>query len=193
MFENVSQKIKMLAMISTIIGIIFSAILGITLLMQDYLLGGLIAFIIGSICSWISSFITYAIGQTLENTEKLLYYTDSLLSETNMLLSKTNTISIMQGNTIKKIKDNTALVASISPTQEMNAATTSPPKANTAPLSSTAPKTANSNQQAQQQLYLFALQMIERRSYDIAYNTLNKIKGYKNVDELLQQLENRNQ
>lgn len=39
--------------------------------------------------------------------------------------------------------------------------------------------------------YAFALQMINARSYEIAYNALSKIKGYKNTNELLSSLENK--
>lgn len=39
--------------------------------------------------------------------------------------------------------------------------------------------------------YLFALQMINTRSYNIAYNALLKIKGYKNSEELLKQIEDK--
>ena len=37
--------------------------------------------------------------------------------------------------------------------------------------------------------YLFAVQMLNMRSYTVAYNTLSKIKGYKDVDALLAMLE----
>ena len=46
-------------------------------------------------------------------------------------------------------------------------------------------------QDEREQTYLFALQMINARSYDIAEKALVKIKGYKNVDELLKQIENK--
>lgn len=39
--------------------------------------------------------------------------------------------------------------------------------------------------------YRFALQMIEARSYDIAYNALSKIKDYKNEEELLKEIEDK--
>ena len=42
-----------------------------------------------------------------------------------------------------------------------------------------------------EQDYIFALDMINRRSYNVAYNTLSKIKGYKDADELLRQLEDK--
>ena len=42
-----------------------------------------------------------------------------------------------------------------------------------------------------EQEYLFALDMINRRSYNVAYNTLSKLKGYKNADELLKEIEDK--
>ena len=38
--------------------------------------------------------------------------------------------------------------------------------------------------------YLFARQMLAVRNYDVARNALMKIKGYKDVDELLKNLDN---
>ena len=39
--------------------------------------------------------------------------------------------------------------------------------------------------------YCFAVQMISMHSYNIAYNALSKIKGYKNADELLQEIKDK--
>ena len=48
-----------------------------------------------------------------------------------------------------------------------------------------------SGQDEREQMYLFALRMMDARSYDVAQNALLKIKGYKNVDELLKQIEDK--
>lgn len=42
-----------------------------------------------------------------------------------------------------------------------------------------------------EKLYGYALQMYGNRSYSIAYNVLSKIKGYKNADQLLLELEDK--
>ena len=47
------------------------------------------------------------------------------------------------------------------------------------------------NSEDKEKMYLFGLQMINQRSYDVAYNILSKIKGYKDVDELLQQIKDK--
>ena len=47
------------------------------------------------------------------------------------------------------------------------------------------------NSEDKEKMYLFGLQMINQRSYDVAYNILSQIKGYKDVDELLQQIEDK--
>ena len=49
-------------------------------------------------------------------------------------------------------------------------------------------RAASSNEE---QTYIFALQMIKVRSYEIAYNALSKIKGYKNTDELIKEIEDK--
>ena len=49
----------------------------------------------------------------------------------------------------------------------------------------------SSDSSNKEKTYLFALQMIKTRSYDIAYNAFLKIKGYKNVDELIKEIEDK--
>ena len=67
--------------------------------------------------------------------------------------------------------------------------TTTVAKPQTVTTTTVKPQAATANQKEQEQLYLFAMQMMERRSYDIAYNTFSKIKGYKNTDAFLKKLE----
>ena len=42
-----------------------------------------------------------------------------------------------------------------------------------------------------EQQYCFAVQMLSMHSYNIAYNALLKVKGYKNADELLEQIKDK--
>lgn len=71
MFENIGGKIKTLATVITIIGIVGSVIFGLIILARDFLLG-LLIIIVGSLASWIGSFFAYGFGQLIENTEELI-------------------------------------------------------------------------------------------------------------------------
>lgn len=74
-FNNIASKIKGLAYISTILGIIISVICGLTMILsgEDALVfTGIIIAILGCLLSWISSFILYGFGQLVENSDNLL-------------------------------------------------------------------------------------------------------------------------
>ena len=68
MFENIGGKIKGLATITTVIGIVLSVIVGIAFFSKTPLLGIMIA-IVGIAISWIGSFMTYGLGQLIENSD----------------------------------------------------------------------------------------------------------------------------
>ena len=74
MFGNIGGKIKALAQVITWIGIIGSVIGGISVIaISEYLmLTGLLIMIIGSLISWVSSFVLYGFGHLIENTDKLV-------------------------------------------------------------------------------------------------------------------------
>jgi len=74
MFDNIGSKIKTLAKVVCWIGIIASIIIGFILLVQDEdtVLAGLLTMILGSLGSWIGSFMTYGFGQLIENSDILV-------------------------------------------------------------------------------------------------------------------------
>lgn len=74
MFDNIGSKIKTLAKVVCWIGIIASVIIGFILLVQDEdtVLAGLLTMILGSLGSWIGSFMTYGFGQLIENSDILV-------------------------------------------------------------------------------------------------------------------------
>lgn len=74
MFGNIGGKIKSLAKIATWLGIIVSVIWGFVLMTtnEDLIPAGLIVALLGSLISWISSFVLYGFGQLIENTDKLV-------------------------------------------------------------------------------------------------------------------------
>ena len=84
MFDNIGGKIKKLAKVLCWIGIIFSVILGVLMMVSggSYsrygysssgggVLAGLLTIVLGSLLSWIGSFFTYGFGQLIENTDDI--------------------------------------------------------------------------------------------------------------------------
>ena len=70
MFENIGAKLKGLAYFLCVGGIAGSVIGGISLMSNDLVLFGLLTAVVGSLGSWISSWVVYAIGEIAENTQK---------------------------------------------------------------------------------------------------------------------------
>ena len=70
MFENIGSKLKGLANFLCVGGIAGSVIGGISLMSNDLVLFGLLTAVLGSLGSWISSWVVYAIGEIAENTQK---------------------------------------------------------------------------------------------------------------------------
>lgn len=74
MFDNIGEKIKILAKILCWLGIIASVIVGIVLMIKDEsltLIGILIA-VIGSLLSWAGSSIMYGFGRLVKNSDILV-------------------------------------------------------------------------------------------------------------------------
>lgn len=74
MFEKIGQKIKILAQVVAWIGIAISYIAGIVLMAREdgNPLAGLLIMALGSLSSWIGSFMTYGFGQLIENSDILV-------------------------------------------------------------------------------------------------------------------------
>ena len=76
MFRNIGGKIKGLAELITWLGIIGSVICGIILINQGsgyygssaLATAGVVVIVVGSLTSWISSFILYGFGELIEQT-----------------------------------------------------------------------------------------------------------------------------
>ena len=70
MFDNIGGKIKTLASVIAWLGIIVSVIIGIMLMStaEEFIIAGLIIAIVGSISSWIGSFLLYGFGELVENS-----------------------------------------------------------------------------------------------------------------------------
>lgn len=80
MFNNIGEKIKTLAIIITILGIIASVISGIAFIVSSIvdsydvsrlaagIILGVLTIVVGSLLSWISSFLLYGFGELIENS-----------------------------------------------------------------------------------------------------------------------------
>lgn len=83
MFENIGGKIKGLATATCWIGIVISIILGIV---SGPIVGGLTGLIIsavGSLLSWVGSFVLYALGEITESLKYLAQGKANEIGETN--------------------------------------------------------------------------------------------------------------
>ena len=70
MFQNIHKKIKMLAIVCTILGCLFSAAGAIVCWCMKLIWVGFIVLIGGCLLSWIGSFLLYGFGELIEQTTK---------------------------------------------------------------------------------------------------------------------------
>ena len=83
MFDNIGGKIKTLAVVICVIGMISSVIGGIVLWTQNSryaptILPGIIVIVAGCLGSWVGSFFTYGFGELIENTDRIVYNTSRM-------------------------------------------------------------------------------------------------------------------
>lgn len=86
MFDNIGKKIKTLAQVICVLGIIASAIGGIILWITGGGLGfviSLVAIPISAVVSWVGSFGLYGFGQLIENTDILVAQNEKKSKESN--------------------------------------------------------------------------------------------------------------
>lgn len=72
MFVNIGAKIKMLAKVLCWIGIVASVIGGIAIMAgtgSSGVLPGLLTIVLGTLFSWIGSFVLYGFGEMVENSD----------------------------------------------------------------------------------------------------------------------------
>lgn len=77
MFDNIGRGVKNFALgvfISEIIAAIISGIVMICSGEDELILWGIITIIVGPLVGWLSSFLLYAFGQLVENSDTLVYY-----------------------------------------------------------------------------------------------------------------------
>ena len=75
MFKNIGDKIKSLAEVICILGIISSFVIGCILMAidLDFFLKGILTIVLGSLASWIGSFVLYGFGQLVDDVNFLRF------------------------------------------------------------------------------------------------------------------------
>lgn len=71
MFNNIGEKIKGMACFVFAFGIVISLIFGLVMLV-NYGFSGILVILLGSVLSWILSFVLYGLGQLIENSDILV-------------------------------------------------------------------------------------------------------------------------
>ena len=104
MFDNIGKKIKTLAIVFTIIGMVVSISVGVFSL-EANAGAGLLIIIFGCLSSWIGSFLLYGFGELIENTTEI---------RKNMIVSR---VVDKPTSTITK---NTTITKTVVPTAHVN-------------------------------------------------------------------------
>ena len=104
MFDNIGGKIKTLAKVVCWIGIIASCLCGIILIgiNTNTAFIGFMVLIVGSFSSWIGSFMTYGLGQLIENSDILVENSTILIDNSARLLDNS---AILVENTDKLVEN----------------------------------------------------------------------------------------
>ncbi len=113
MFDNIGSKIKKLATILAVCGIVASIIDGVLILKLGNgtvgsIITGIALIIAGPLISWVSSFFVYGFGQLIENTEVIAENSEKKsVSESNKELKKTaveNDAVIVSKTPVKEVR-----------------------------------------------------------------------------------------
>ena len=97
MYNNIGEKLKAIAKVLAIIGIVGSVISGIVLMLTGMIGAGFITIISGSLVSWISSWGMYAIGDTNVKVTEMNSRLSRIASQSNSA-NRTNNFSGGSGN-----------------------------------------------------------------------------------------------
>lgn len=104
MFDNIGGKIKTLASVIAWLGIVCSVIIGIVFIAtaEKLIFAGIIIAIVGSISSWVGSFLLYGFGELVDNSAII-----ARKSNVNFLNSKLSNTVGCEGNANKITKNGT--------------------------------------------------------------------------------------
>lgn len=206
-FDNIGGKIKKVAIICFIIGCSVSGIGALAMLFgEGEFWAVLLILTLGPIASWLSCFLLYGFGELVESSSdnrKLLASIAHNMSQNKQYLAAiANKSTVPQKATPKPAAAKpvaTYAPASVQPAPTQPAPTpAAPAPVQPAPAPAAAPAPVNpapvqpvatqATDLEKEKLYLYGVQMFERRSYQVAYNIFSKIPDYKNVNAYLEQL-----
>lgn len=88
MFDNIGGKIKSLAKVLCILGIIASVIGGIVEIANSAVLPGILTAILGALFAWIGSFGLYGLGQLIENSDAQTYRLEAIEKKLDRIENK---------------------------------------------------------------------------------------------------------
>ena len=107
MFDNIGEKIKILAKVIAVLGIIASVVLGIYYMTagREFFGFGLMIAIVGSLVSWVSSFFAYGFGELIVNSDIIKRNVESIDSYNNEIVNKVKESSIEKKKFVNANKD----------------------------------------------------------------------------------------
>ena len=73
MFANIGSKIKKLAEILALLGMLLSIVGMMVLLIYEQIVAGLLVWPFGCLFSWLGSFVLYGFGELIESTKRVEY------------------------------------------------------------------------------------------------------------------------
>ena len=208
-FDNIGGKIKKVAIICFIIGCSVSGIAALaTLFGEGEFWAVLLILTLGPIASWLSCFLLYGFGELVESSSdnrKLLASIAHNMSQNKQYLAAiANKTTVTQKATPKPAVVKPVATYAPAPVQPASTqpaptpAAPAPVQPAPTPAAAPAPATVNptpvqpvatqATDLEKEKLYLYGVQMFERRSYQVAYNIFSKIPDYKNVNVYLEQL-----
>jgi hypothetical protein len=210
MLKNIGEKIKMVAVISFLLGVLASIIAAIVLFTQELVGIGFLVLVCGSIASWLSCIAFYGFGElivatscnnaalveihsklyTLErNVEKIAKQSTHSNHSPSKQKTPSQTIKTVQPIIEKPIIEQPAIEKSVTKQPTISQPKTTPATAQTSIPTPIKTETQDAPlDKDKEQLYIYGVQMFERRSYQVAYNIFLKIPDYKNTQEYLEKL-----
>ena len=87
MFDHIGDKVKTMATVFCIIGIVASIIVGAAFILRGAFIIGIIIAAVGAFISWLSCLALYAIGETAENTNRIIHKINTIENMVNKALN----------------------------------------------------------------------------------------------------------
>ena len=203
-FSNIGRKIKIVTLVFFVITCVTFFIGALIMFAEGEVGYGFLIALIGPFTAWLASLGMYGFGELIEATSdnrKLLASIDHKMSDNKHYLSAiaANTSHAKQSTVTSKPSVITPIVAQPAaapapakpaPAKPVNNTTESEPSKPAVTSINPLPVIKDAAQESpdKEQLYLYAIQMLEKRNYKLAYNVFTKIRNYKNANDYLEYL-----